>query len=111
MKSDKTDKNFLDLINDDSTGTVLDTVSTKVGSNLKHCRKEKSLMSSVCEENPKLKGFKEDIIKRDLNNTCRDVTKEQDFYKNKVKFKKQEFQHFVDLGKMQSYADFVNPLS
>ena len=44
-------------------------------------------------------------VKSDCNMIESDLKK---FYENKHRFKKEEFHHFVDLGKRDSYNDFIN---
>ena len=43
-----------------------------------------------------------------IDNVCKLIEPDlKKFYENKHRFKKEEFQHFVDLGKRDSYFDFI----
>ena len=135
-RTQNSDLNRFDNINYQNINSQRSIFSKNIAENMKHSLKIRrtnkiGLTSNICvniepltpsfdngEAKGNLNGSSDNIdkndivenkpnflIENDLDLTEPDLTK---FYKNKHKFKKEEFQHYIDLGKRDSYDDFIN---
>ena len=90
---------------DPESKTLKDVLPKEFNSNLKT-----KLIADVIEKNPKVNILIKEVKKISPDTNTRDLTAEQKFYANKVNFKKNEFEHFVNLGKKASYDEFTKGL-